>query len=280
MVAREAAIRVLEVTDEKFVQRTWEQVIADVVDCPNETTKERRLREFRAERYDRIRGLRLLNTHWEDFKRVIKKGGVATNLHLKLLHNRALERGWLSKPLIERRSWPKPEKSVKRAITLTEHTRIIEGEGNTERRLFYEILWYSGMSQSDAAKLMSENINLAKNALHYERSKTRVLAVMKVPRAMLEILSQLPSSGHLFPSISKSSANARAAEFNRRCRLLGIRGISLHSYRYAWTERAAEKGYPLRHAMTALGHTSKAVHLAYAKNASFLPPAMEDYQTV
>lgn len=40
--------------------------------------------------------------------------------------------------------------------------------------------------------------------------------------------------------------------------------MSLHSYRYAWAERAKTAGYPERFAQEALGHNSKAVHRAYA----------------
>ena len=48
VVAREAAIRVLQVTDEGFVQRSWEQVIADVVGCPTESIRERRFRKLKS----------------------------------------------------------------------------------------------------------------------------------------------------------------------------------------------------------------------------------------
>lgn len=33
-------------------------------------------------------------------------------------------------------------------------------------------------------------------------------------------------------------AGDRATEFRQRCRQLGIKGVTLHSYRYAWAERA------------------------------------------
>jgi methionyl-tRNA formyltransferase len=39
--------------------------------------------------------------------------------------------------------------------------------------------------------------------------------------------------------------------------------VTLHSYRYAWAERAKTAGYPERFAQLALGHNSKAVHRAY-----------------
>jgi integrase len=43
---------------------------------------------------------------------------------------------------------------------------------------------------------------------------------------------------------------------------LGIKGVTLHTYRYAWAERAKCAGYPERFAQEALGHNSKAVHRA------------------
>jgi hypothetical protein len=52
----------------------------------------------------------------------------------------------------------------------------------------------------------------------------------------------------------------------------------LHSYCYAWAERAKAAGYPERYAMEALGHNSQAVHRAYAKNAHVKLPALEDYE--
>ena len=45
----------------------------------------------------------------------------------------------------------------------------------------------------------------------------------------------------------------RAKAFKRRCNLVGVSGVSLHSYRYAWAERAKTCGYPERFAMENLG---------------------------
>jgi integrase len=54
--------------------------------------------------------------------------------------------------------------------------------------------------------------------------------------------------------------------------------VSLHSYRYAWAERAKTAGYPERFAQMALGHNSKAVHRAYAKKAQVTLPPLEEYE--
>jgi hypothetical protein len=60
--------------------------------------------------------------------------------------------------------------------------------------------------------------------------------------------------------------------------VIGIHGVTLHSYRYAWAERAKVAGMPERFAQEALGHNSKAVHRAYAKRALVKIPSLEDYE--
>ena len=88
----------------------------------------------------------------------------------------------------------------------------------------------------------------------------------------------LPAEGLLFPYLASVRAGDRATEFSSRCRQLGIEGVTLHSYRYAWAERAKTAGMPERFAMENLGHNSKAVHRAYAKRALVKIPSLEDYE--
>src|SRR5674476_885595 len=57
-----------------------------------------------------------------------------------------------------------------------------------------------------------------------------------------------------------------------------VSGVSLHSYRYAWAERALKCGFPERFAQQALGHNSKAVHRAYAKHAEVTVPSLADWE--
>jgi hypothetical protein len=52
----------------------------------------------------------------------------------------------------------------------------------------------------------------------------------------------------------------------------------LHSYRYAWAERARTCGYPERLTQEALGPNSKAVHRVYAIKAQVVIPTLEDYE--
>jgi len=71
----------------------------------------------------------------------------------------------------------------------------------------------------------------------------------------------------------------KAAEFYRRCTVAKIAGVSLHSYRYAWAERAFRLGYPERFAQAALGHGSRAVHHSYARKAKVLCPSLDQFRS-
>jgi integrase len=103
-------------------------------------------------------------------------------------------------------------------------------------------------------------------------------AQLTIGERLESILLQLPQTGPLFPGISKANDSGRSAEFYRRCKLLRIAGVTLHSYRYAWAEGAKLCGYPERFAQQALGHNSKAVHRAYARNAHVKLPSLEEYE--
>jgi integrase len=59
-----------------------------------------------------------------------------------------------------------------------------------------------------------------------------------------------------------------------------VHGVSLHSYRHAWAQRAKACGYPQRFAQEALGHGSRAVHDAYANGALVICPALDEYETL
>ena len=60
--------------------------------------------------------------------------------------------------------------------------------------------------------------------------------------------------------------------------MLGIEGRSLHSYRYAWAQRARAAGMPEREAMNHLGHESRAIHAAYAGGTQVAVLPLEYYE--
>jgi integrase len=69
------------------------------------------------------------------------------------------------------------------------------------------------------------------------------------------LLQSLPRFSDLFPNIKTTFANHRSAEFSRRCKVARITGVSLHSYRHAWAQRAKACGYPQRFAQEAQKHS-------------------------
>jgi hypothetical protein len=56
------------------------------------------------------------------------------------------------------------------------------------------------------------------------------------------ILKRRQMSGPPFPYLQTVHVGDRATEFKQRCDGLEISGVSLHSYHYAWAERALEYG--------------------------------------
>ena len=140
------------------------------------------------------------------------------------------------------------------------------------------LLWHLGGSQTDIATLCAENVVWSSRTIGYVRNKTGSEVAIRFGEGVAEIPRLRSSNGLLFPQIARWRESDRAKAFLRRCRLVGVSGISLHSYRYAWAERAATGGYPERYAQLALGHRSRSVHAAYARNARVELPALEDYE--
>jgi integrase len=268
----------LSASDPEATQRTWQDVMDEMESHGKPATKTRCACAMRSKAFDSIRALILIQTKAEQIRAILEDCTVSTAHYLKRLHNLAYGLGWLPSPVLPPKQWPKLHFKAKRGITAEEHERIVAAEKNVERKFYYQLLWEVGASQSDAAALAAANVDWKKQSLRYNRMKTGTTAQVAIGKNLRELLKELPSSGPLFPKISTSSDNARASEFSRRCRLLGIQGVSLHSYRYAWAERAKSAGYPERFAMENLGHNSKAVHRAYAKSAEVTVPALDDFE--
>jgi integrase len=185
---------------------------------------------------------------------------------------------WLPWPVLPKRHWPNPEYRDKRAITLEEHETILKREPNPEWRAYFAILWFIGGAQTDVALLRGEDIDWPQRVITYFRKKTKTPCFLSIGNQLEALLRALPASGPLFPRISQLHEMHRAKHFRRRCLGLGITDISLHSYRYAWAERAKSAGMPERFAMENIGHTSRAIHRSYALKAQVTIPALEAYE--
>ena len=261
--------------DPKMGTRTWQEAMNQLASHGKQASQTRCKRALDASPFNIIRDKVIATTTAEDLQAVLKRGGAATHNYLRRLHNLALGMGWIQWHIVAPRQWGKSAKKPKRGITLEEHNKIIAAEQNEERRNYYQMLWLIGAAQTDCALLMVERIDWTNRVLSYQRSKTGESAHLAIGSELEALLNKLPKQGFLFPKIATLRDKDRSAEFCRRCRLLELKGISLHSYRYAWAERAYAAGYEERFAQAALGHKSRAVHYAYAKRAIVVCPALE-----
>ncbi len=208
----------------------------------------------------------------------MQAGTVSTNVFLRRLHNFCVDMNRSPWSLFPKRQWPAVRFKTKRAITREEHQQIIAAEKNPERKALYQLCWQLGASQGDIANLKREDVDWGQGTIGFNRQKTGVPVIVHLGRDALGLFKDLPSEGPLFPYLAGVRAGDRATEFGQRCRQLGITGVTLHSYRYAWAERAKVAGYPERYAQEALGHNSKAVHRAYAKRALMRIPSLQQYE--
>lgn len=265
-------------SDSGVTTRTWQQAMEVLVESKQGANQRRWRTAIKDPAFDLIRAKVIIETPGENLLAVIRAGTVSTNVFLRKLHNFCLDMKWLPWPAIPNRQWPAVRYGEKRAITLAEHEAIVARETNPERRAFYQLAWHLGASQSDLASLRAEDIDWENRVIGYLRLKTKAVAQIHFGEEAAGVLRELPKAGLLFPYLSSVRECDRATEFKQRCQRLGIEGVTLHSYRYAWAERARKCGYPERFAQEALGHNSKAVHRAYAKRAKVQVPALEDYE--
>jgi integrase len=278
----ELARTYLAASDPAMLTRTWRAVLDDIITTKDGATRARWMVASKDAAFALILERPVFDTRAEHFLRVLEQGTVATNVFLRRLHNFALDMNWLFRPVIPKKQWPPVRYGDKRAITWDEHLRIIDREGNPERRAFYDLAWHLGAAQSDLANLHAEDIDWDNKIICFHRQKLRFRNQAPVQISfgsyVEHVLRALPQTGPLFPYLVGVRPADRATEFKQRCRGLGINGVTLHSYRYAWAERAKQAGMPERFAMASLGHNSKAVARAYAKRALVKVPALEELE--
>jgi integrase len=268
----------LSAVDPKLVTRTWEDVMQDIIQDKTGPTLKRWQSAIKDPAFHFIKAKVVVTTLPDDLTAVLRAGTVSTNVYLRRLQKHCLDMGWLPVPVLPKKKFPKIKHKEKRAITWDEHCRIINRESNPERRDFYELCWHFGGSQTDIATLHGEDIDYKKHSYAYGRKKTGNLGGMRIGDKAWEVIQRRLRTGPLFPYLITVREADRATEFKQRCDGLGIHGVTLHSYRYAWAERSADSGYPERYAQRVLGQNSKMVHRAYAKKARKQLPSLEEYE--
>ena len=205
---------------------------------------------------DPLRKLPILETQPEDFLKVLRDAGVATNVYLRRIHNFALDMNWLPWPVMPKRQWPKISYRKRRG----HHRRRAAGDpGQGE--------------QSGTARLL-------RTGLAHRRRSVRPGLLDRPEYRLGPTRDPLPPQENpqrLHPQVQRSRGKHSREAAQSRTPLSGI-SRTLHSYRYSWAERAKSCGYPERFAQVALGHNSRAVHEAYASGAAPVLPALDEYE--
>jgi len=279
--AYKVALAYLGETDPDAQNRTWLDVIDAYIKRSAAGPTRNRLETAKKDKaLQKILKLNVLQDRPRQaglFFEALNTGGISTNVFLRRFHNFALDMGWIASPIVPRRQWPKVRYAEKKAITEAQYLQIIDREQNPEKRAFYQLLWHLGGSQTDIATLTAEAIDWTTKTINFPRKKNKQTCAQRFGDECAAILEKLPKQGLLFPSLARLGEGDRASYFTLRCKTLGIQGISLHSFRYGWAERAAAVGMPERFAMLALGHKSRAIHQAYTKK---LDPTIDSLEVL
>jgi hypothetical protein len=92
----------LRILDPSIKTRTWENVANSIIDSRHGPTKERWIRTKNEEPFKPILKKLLIETTAEDLLSVLKAGTVSMNVHLRKLHNFALDLDWIPKAITRR----------------------------------------------------------------------------------------------------------------------------------------------------------------------------------
>lgn len=164
----------MNAADAQYAGRTWQDLFELIVMAKRGNTRQRWERAIRCRGYDPLRTRPLIETKAEDLLGLLEKDNrTSVNDYLKRAHNFAIKQGFVPKPIRGRSAWPPVVYKPKRAIREDEYRRIVEREGNPERRAFYHLLWHLGGSQGDIAKLCAENVDWESRTITYVRAKLR-----------------------------------------------------------------------------------------------------------
>ena len=141
-LSRQIGKAYLGASDPKITTRTWQDALNTLIETKQGPTRDRWLRAAKEKALDGIRDMVIIETQAEQFLEVLKAGSVSTNVHLRKLHNFALDLNWLPVPVLPKKQWPDIRFKPKRAISYDEHQRIVAAENNPERRAFYALAWH------------------------------------------------------------------------------------------------------------------------------------------
>src|SRR6516162_6697955 len=156
-------------TDNGIASRTWQQALDSLTSTKRGANQDRWRTVAKDEALAPLLPRVIIETQGELLLKALQVGTVSTNVFLRRLHNFCVDMNWLPWPLIPKRQWPAVKFKDKRAITLEEHQKIVQAEGNLERKTFYQLCWHLGASQGDIAHLNGQDVDWANGTVSFVR---------------------------------------------------------------------------------------------------------------
>lgn len=167
------------------------------------------------------------------------------------------------------------------------------GELNFPHSLIAQLAYYTGSRISEVCSLKIEDISAGQVVVRQHKTD-RTKEVVIVPQLKAAIAqAQLPSSGYLFPAAKWTRATVKQYRIQRQdgsyhfervgerpprqhistravdkalrktCDLLGLEGVSTHTFRRSLATHLYDAGVPLRQIMAITGHASLASLTSY-----------------
>lgn len=125
-------------------------------------------------------------------------------------------------------------------------------------RALFAICYYTSCRISEALKLKAEDIKGDRIVFRAATTKTKRTREVKISTKLRTVLDQvkLSSSGYLFPGRNGGHLTRQAADLalRRACEVMGLQGVSTHSFRRTGITRLYHAGVDLKTLQKRTGH--------------------------
>jgi integrase/recombinase XerD len=189
---------------------------------------------------------------------------------------------------------PKVSRKGQAEVLNQEQLAQLWAELNFPHTLIAQLAYYTGSRISEVCSLKIEDISAGQVVVRQHKTD-RTKEVVMVPQLKAAIAqAQLPSSGYLFPAAKWTRATVKQYRIQRQdngdyhfeqvgerpprqhistravdkalrqvCDLLGLEGVSTHTFRRSLATHLYDAGVPLRQIMAITGHASLASLTSY-----------------
>lgn len=149
------------------------------------------------------------------------------------------------------------------AVFTPEQLQELWGELSQPHLVISQICYYTAARIGEVLQLRAEDIKGERIVYRASNTKTKKTRTVKVPQQLKEVLeaADLPHSGFLFPGSGKSGHLTKEAfekALKRAAQLIGVDGVSTHSFRRSMATHLHLAGVPLRSIQRLTGHSTLA----------------------